>query len=79
MGSKTNDIQKYKSRIELNLANSELVSCLIDHDLHVWRTELVHSIFLPHEAKIILCILLNALPTEDHQIWLATANGDFFV
>lgn len=66
-------------RNDLYSANGDLVSCLIDHDLHVWRTEVVHSTFLPHVAEIILGIPLSALPAEDRQIWSATPNNDFFM
>ena len=64
-------------RNELHLDNDDLVSCLIDHDLHMWKTKVVRSTFLPHEAEIILGISLSALPIEDRQIWSATSNGDF--
>ena len=67
------------SRRALHRANGQLVSCLIDHDMHVWKTELVCNTFLPHKAKTILNIPLSALPMEDHQIWSATANGKFSV
>lgn len=66
-------------RNELHLDNGDLVSYLFDHDLHVWKTEVVCSTFLPDEAEIILGIPLNALFTKDRQIWLATLNGDFSV
>ena len=66
-------------RNELHLDNGELVSYLIDHDLYVWKIEVVRSTFLPYEAEIILGIPLSALPTKDRQIWSTTSNNDFSV
>lgn len=66
-------------RNELHLDNGDLVSCLIDHDLHVWKIEVVRSTFLPYQAEIILGIPLSALPIKDRQIWSTTSNSDFSV
>ena len=53
------------------------VSSLINHELGVWKAEIVERLFLPHEAAVILGIpLSNRLP-YDNISWGLTPNGDF--
>ena len=58
---------------------NEKVSTLIDKERVVWKTELVKSIFLPHDATTILAIPLSSASPKDQKIWFATANGVFLV
>jgi hypothetical protein len=45
-----------------------LVSTLIDQEAHAWNLELINSIFMPDEAKIIASMPLCHLP-PDKLIW----------
>ena len=40
----------------------------IDQELHAWKADAIHHTFLPHEAQVILGILLSSLPTEDRLV-----------
>ena len=53
------------------------VSALINQDLGMWKTEMVENSFLPHEASIILGILLSSKLPLDRPTWGLTANGVF--
>ena len=44
------------------------VSELIDHDTS-WNSELIWDVFLPHEAKVILGLVLSSHLPEDRLVW----------
>ena len=53
------------------------VGSLINHELGVWKTELVEKLFLSNEAAMILGIpLSNRLPPNSIS-WGPTPNGSF--
>ena len=52
---------------------------LIDPVSREWKMELIHRIFLPHEADTIGGIVLSSNLPMDLQIWAATTNGRFNV
>ena len=52
---------------------------LIDPVSREWKMELIHRIFLPHEADTIGGIALSSNLPMDLQIWAATTNGRFNV
>ena len=53
------------------------VGSLINHELGVWKIEMVERLFLLHEAAVILGIpLSNRLPCDSIS-WGLTPNGDF--
>ena len=45
----------------------------------MWKTEIINSVFLPHDAESILAILLSSVSPVDQRVWSATANGVFSV
>nr|POE84677.1 putative ribonuclease h protein [Quercus suber]POF15784.1 putative ribonuclease h protein [Quercus suber] len=53
------------------------VSELINEDNHAWRSALIMSEFLPHEATMILGIPLSYQNVPDKQVWFPTPNGDY--
>lgn len=53
------------------------VSELINEDTHAWRSALIMSEFLPHEANKILGIPLSCQSVPDRQVWFPTPNGDY--
>lgn len=61
------------------LMYNEKVLTLIDKERVVWKTKLVKSIFLPHDATTILAIPLSSASPKDQKIWFAIANGVFSV
>ena len=72
--------ETYKVLTPINpLMYNEKVSALIDKESAVWKSELVNSIFLPHEASTILAIPLSSTLPEDCRVWSGTANGVFSV
>ncbi|KAL0007322.1 hypothetical protein SO802_008824 [Lithocarpus litseifolius] len=52
---------------------------LINLEIHVWRTELIHSIFHPNDAKAICRIQLSRRHVADSIIWSYNKNGYFSV
>ena len=54
-----------------------LVSCLIDPVGRSWKHQLIHHLFLPHEATNILGMSLSSQCREDKLIWPHTSN-DFY-
>lgn len=59
--------------------HNEKVFALIDKERAVWKSELVNSIFLPHEASAILAIPLSFILPKDRKVWSGTANGVFSI
>jgi hypothetical protein len=56
-----------------------LVSAIIDQETHTWNIELINSIFMPDEAKVIASIpLCSSLPL-DKLVWQGTTDGVFSV
>ena len=55
------------------------VSELISHDVAAWKTQVIDTIFLPNEAKLIKSIPLSSRLPEDKLVWVATPNGLFTV
>ena len=53
------------------------VSALINQDLGIWKTEMVENFFLPHEASIILGILLSSRLPPNRPTWGLTTNELF--
>lgn len=45
------------------------VGCLINHDLGIWKFDLVHQHFLLHEARLILGIPLSPRLPFDRVAW----------
>nr|XP_023881758.1 uncharacterized protein LOC111994135 [Quercus suber] len=61
----------YKIMTPINpLMFNDKVSALIDNERAVWKSELVNSIFLPHEALAILAIPLSSTLPEDRRLWM---------
>lgn len=56
-----------------------VVSDLIDHDLHVWRTDVVMAMFRSEGTDAICKILLSQSYVSDSIIWLHNNNGRFIV
>lgn len=52
---------------------------LIDPTFGTWKTNLIKSIFLPHEVNDICSIALSLKLPEDRQVWAPTNNGKFSV
>ena len=57
----------------------EMVSDLMDDEGRGWNADLVRTIFLPHEAEVILGIPISPWAPEDSQVWTKTPNGIFSV
>lgn len=53
------------------------MSTLINHELGVWKSDLVGMLFLPHEASLILGIPLSTRMPPDNIRWGITPNGNF--
>ena len=56
-----------------------LVLDLMDPEKRRWNVAKVRRIFLPHEAKLVLSILVSPRLPEDSVIWGWTNNGRFIV
>uniref|UniRef100_A0A2N9GDA6 Reverse transcriptase domain-containing protein n=1 Tax=Fagus sylvatica TaxID=28930 RepID=A0A2N9GDA6_FAGSY len=52
------------------------VSDLIDHETSQWKSQLIDTIFTPHEASKIKSIPLGSL-MRDTLVWLGTPTGQF--
>ena len=61
------------------LGSQALVFDLINSDTAEWKYELIHQIFVPHEAEIILGLPLSSTLPSDTLIWSTTSNGKFSV
>ena len=57
----------------------ENVSTIIDKERAVWKSELINSIFLPHDAESILAIPLSSASPVDQRVWSTIANGVFSI
>ena len=55
------------------------VSELIDHDTSSWNSELIRDVFLPHEAEVILGLVLSSRLPEDRLVWAPSSNGRFSI
>jgi len=53
------------------------VHTLINPDLGVWKQDMVHQLFLPHEALMILGIPLSKRNLPDRIVWAQTPFGLF--
>lgn len=53
------------------------VSELIDQDNASWKSDFVQQLFLPHEASLILGILLSERLPPDRITWAYTPSGMF--
>jgi len=53
-----------------------LVSNLINSDTWEWKNELIHQIFVPYEAEIILGLPLSSTLPADALIWSANPNWE---
>lgn len=60
-----------------NLAIDSKVNTLIDQDRATWNSEVVQQLFLPHEALVIMGILLSKRCTLDHIVGAHTPSGMF--
>lgn len=56
-----------------------LVTSLIDQKAHTWNLELINSIFMPNEAKVIASMPLCPSLPPDKLVWQGTTNGIFSV
>ena len=52
---------------------------LINLEIHMWRSELIHSIFHQDNAKAICRIQLSRRHVEDSIIWSYNKNGNFSI
>ena len=55
------------------------VANVMDCRKGTWDMEKVNNIFLPHEAKLILSILISPSLPKDSLVWAWTNNGSFTV
>jgi len=53
------------------------VQVLMNLELGVWKPDLIHQLFLPHEASAILSIPLNRHCPPDKIIWAHSSPGSF--
>ena len=59
------------------LPSDAKVCDLIDAKSHSWKSELIHQEFLPHEASLIIGILLSCQAIPDTQVWLLMPQGSY--
>lgn len=52
---------------------------LLDSNTGSWKSELIRSIFLPHEADVITSIALSSHLPDDRLVWALIANGRFSI
>lgn len=60
-------------------SGGEMVSSLLDADKRNWDVVKVRSIFLPHEAEVVLGIRISFEMPADSIFWAWTPNGKFIV
>ena len=53
------------------------VSTLIDEVSHYWKSDLIQTEFLAHEANLILGIPLSCQSIQDEHVWFLTSNGKY--
>ena len=58
---------------------STCLSDLIDTGTTRWKTEVIDSLFIPHEVELIKSIPLSATLPADKIVWAETTNGNFTV
>ncbi|KAL0378825.1 UNVERIFIED_CONTAM: hypothetical protein Sradi_3188000 [Sesamum radiatum] len=61
------------------LASEAVVADLIDRDSRSWKTNLIHRVFDPEDAQIILGIPIGELSRSDSVIWHYGKEGKFSV
>ena len=61
------------------LGKDARVAKLIDQDTKGWTTQLLNTIFLADEAKVIQGIPLSPIQVSNKQKWRCTLNGVFSV
>lgn len=59
--------------------SGEMVSSLLDADRRSWDVVKVRSMFLPHEAEVVLGIPISFKMPKDSIIWAWTSHGKFTV
>ena len=62
-----------------DLLDEMVVSELINLEIHVWRSELIHSIFHRDDAEAMCRIQLSRRHVADSIIWSYNKNGNFSV
>ena len=62
-----------------DLLGEMAVSALINLEIHLWRVELIHSIFHRDDAEAICRIQLSKRQVADSIIWSYNKNGNFSV
>lgn len=60
-----------------SIQNEIKVSSLINHELGIWKSDVVEQLFLPHEALSILGIPFSPRMPLDRIIWGLTPSGCF--
>jgi hypothetical protein len=61
------------------ILEDSLVVSLIDQEAHTWNLELINSIFMPDEAKVIASMPLCPSLPPDKLVWQGTTDGVFSV
>jgi len=56
-----------------------LISAIIDQETHTWNIELINSLFMPEEAKVIASMPLCYSLPPDKLVWQGTNDGVFSV
>ena len=54
-----------------------MVANLIGSSIAKWKTEVIDSLFIAHEAELIKSIPLSATLPIDKIVWFETTNGNF--
>ena len=52
---------------------------LIDTEVICWKSSVVDSIFMPHEAEAVKSIPLSVCSPQNKLVWVETANGKFTI
>ena len=55
------------------------VSQLIDPDIHCCKSQIIHQLFEPIAARVILSILIPTSPKQDKLMWVPELKGSFTV
>ena len=59
------------------MSDDTLVANLIGSSIAKWKTEVIDSLFIAHEAELIKSIPLSATLPADKIVWFETTNGNF--
>ena len=70
---------KPKPRLDPITETPLMESQLIDHDLHMWNTNLVNHNFYAQFAQAVLSIAISTRNRPDTIIWIPDPKGKFFV